>query len=74
VWQDPLAGAFSALLADRRRRRIVLRGQWTIGDAGRPFRRTCSEITPNSFRWECHVLEGGEDWRLVEEMQARRTA
>jgi hypothetical protein len=72
VWQDPLAGEFSVLLAYDESDRIVLEGQWTIGDAFRPFRWTFSDITPDSFHWECHILEDGEDWRLAEEMQARR--
>jgi hypothetical protein len=72
VWQDPLAGEFSVLLAREDGGRIVLEGRWTIADAFRPFRWTFSDVTADSFRWECHVLEDNDEWRLVEEMHARR--
>ena len=73
VWQGPLAGEFSVLLARADRDRIVLEGQWTIADDGREFRWAFSEITADSFRWQAHISEdGGKTWRLVEEIQARR--
>lgn len=72
VWQDPLAGEFSVLLAQPERDRIVLRGEWTLGGATRSFRWTFSEITSDTFHWECHSLEDGGEWRLAEEMQAKR--
>jgi hypothetical protein len=73
VWQDPLAGEFSVLLARAEGDRIVLDGQWTIGDRGPMFRWTFSDITANSFRWAANISEdGGKTWRLVEEMRARR--
>jgi len=74
VWQDPLAGEFSVLLANEESDRILLRGQWTIGDAVRPFRWTFSDVTPDSFRWECHILDEGANWRLTEKMEARRVS
>jgi hypothetical protein len=72
VWQDPLAGEFAVLLARPEGDRIVLEGQWTIGESFRPFRWTFSDITPDSFHWEDHVLDNGGTWRLIEEIQARR--
>jgi hypothetical protein len=73
VWQDPLAGEFSVLLARADGDRIVLDGQWTIADDGREFRWAFSDITADSFRWQAHISEdGGTSWRLVEEMQALR--
>jgi hypothetical protein len=80
VWQDPLAGEFSVLLARAEGDRIGLQGQWTIANAVRPFRWTFSDITPDSFRWECHILENeGSDpgrsiWRLAEEIRASRAS
>jgi hypothetical protein len=74
VWQDPLAGEFSVLLAEREGDRIVLRGQWTLGDATRSFRWTFSAITQEAFHWECHILEDGGEWRLAEEMWAKRVS
>jgi hypothetical protein len=73
VWQDPVAGEFSVLLASDEGDRIVLHGEWTIGDGKRPFRWTFSNITPESFRWECHIQEDAGTWRLVEQMDARRS-
>lgn len=73
VWQDPLAGEFSVLLARADGDRIVLDGQWTIADDGREFRWTFSDITADSFRWQAHISEDGRTtWRLVEEMRALR--
>jgi hypothetical protein len=72
VWQDPLAGEFSVLLARPEGDRILLEGQWTIGDAVRPFRWTFSDITPDSFHWECRIRQDGGRWGLAEEMKARR--
>ncbi len=73
VWQDPLAGEFSVLLAEPEGDGIVLRGQWTLGGDDRQFRWTFSAITQENFRWECHILEEGE-WRLAEEISARRVS
>jgi hypothetical protein len=73
VWQDPLAGEFSVLLARADGDRILLDGQWTIADDGREFRWAFSDITADSFRWQAHISEdGGTTWRLVEEMRALR--
>jgi hypothetical protein len=74
VWQDPLAGEFSVLFGQPEGDRIVLRGQWTLGDATRSFRWTFSAITEESFRWESHILEDGGEWRLREEMWAKRVS
>ena len=72
VWQDPLAGEFSVLLARAEGDRIVLEGQWTIGDPPQHFRWTFSDITADSFHWEGHLLDGGGRWQLAEAMHARR--
>jgi hypothetical protein len=74
VWQDPVAGEFSVLLAEPEDDRIVLRGQWMLEDATRSFRWTFSAITRESFHWECHVLEDGDEWRLAEDFWAKRIA
>lgn len=72
VWQAPRAGGFSVLFARAEGDRVALRGPWTIGGSRRPFRWTASEINSGPFRWESHILQGGEAWRLADEMQAKR--
>ena len=72
VWQDPLAGEFSVLLAQDEGDSIVLRGEWTLEGVTRSFRWTFSEITSETFHWGCHILEEGGEWRLAEEMRAKR--
>jgi hypothetical protein len=73
VWQDPLPGEFSVLLARPEGDRVVLEGQWTIGASGPRFRWTFSEVSDKRFRWECHVSrDDGTTWLLVEEMEATR--
>lgn len=74
VWQDPLAGEFSVLLAEPEENRIVLRGQWTLAAGAKAFRWTFSDITAGAFLWECHLSENGTDWRLAETIQARRSS
>jgi hypothetical protein len=75
VWQDPIAGEFSLLLARPEGDRIVLDGQWTIGRNGRRFRWEFSAITADSFVWEARVSgDDGETWRVAEHMDARRTS
>lgn len=76
VWQDPLAGEFAVLLAREEGDRIVLDGQWWVGQApgskGR-FRWTFSEIRPDSFHWEAHLsADDGATWQLRETIEARR--
>jgi hypothetical protein len=73
VWQDPMAGEFSVLLARPEDDRIVMDGQWTIAEGDLRFRWTFSEITAESFLWEAEISEdGGNTWRLKEEIRARR--
>jgi hypothetical protein len=72
VWQDPLAGEFSVLLAKPEGDRIVLHGEWTLGGATRAFRWTFSEIALDTFRWECHIQEDDGEWQLAEEIRAKR--
>ena len=76
VWQDPLAGEFSVLLARAEEDRIVLDGQWTIGQArdSKPrFRWTFSDLRPESFHWEAHLSrDEGATWQLRETIEARR--
>jgi hypothetical protein len=73
VWQDPVAGEFAVLLARAEGDRIVMEGQWNIGDNGRDFRWTFSEMTETSFLWRNEVSsDGGETWRTAEEFRARR--
>jgi hypothetical protein len=45
-----------------------------LEDATRSFRWTFSAITRESFHWECHVLEDGDEWRLAEDFWAKRIA
>jgi hypothetical protein len=73
VWAGPLDGEFSTLFARQAGDRIVLDGQWSIGGDGRCFRWSFSGITKDRFRWQGHSSQdGGQTWRLVEEMHARR--
>jgi hypothetical protein len=30
------------------------------------------EINSGPFRWECHIFQGWEAWRLADKMQAKR--
>jgi len=75
-WQDPVAGEFAALLGRGEGDRIVLDGQWTIGqarDSNARFRWTFSDITPETFHWEGHFSnDDGASWQLRESMEARR--
>jgi hypothetical protein len=76
VWQDPLAGEFAVLLAREEGDRIVLDGQWWVGQAGDSkgrFRWTFSQIRPASFHWEAHLsADEGATWQLRETIEARR--
>jgi len=74
VWQCPPDREFSTLFARAEGDRIVLDGQWTLQPLGeRRFRWIFSEITPQSFRWQCELSgDAGRTWRLAEEMFARR--
>jgi hypothetical protein len=40
----------------------------------RLVRWTFSAVTRESFHWEGHVLEDGDEWRLAEDFRARRIA
>lgn len=72
VWQDPRAGESSVLFACAEGDRVVLCGPWTIGGSRWPFRWTVWEINSSPFRCECHILQGGEAWRLADKLQAKR--
>lgn len=69
----PADREFSTLLGRQVDDRIVLDGQWTIGGDGHRFRWSFSEITADRFHWQGHSsTDGGQTWRLLEEMHARR--
>ena len=72
VWAGPVDGEFTTLLARQVGDRIVLDGQWSIGDAGRRVRWSFSDIATDRFLWQGHSSQDGQDWRLVQEMVARR--
>jgi hypothetical protein len=76
VWQDPIAGEFAVLLARADEDRIVLDGQWSIGqsrDSKGRFRWTFSELRPESFHWAAHLsADEGVTWQLRETIDARR--
>jgi hypothetical protein len=76
VWQDPLAGEFAVLLAREEEDRIVLDGQWSIGqtrDSKGRFRWTFSQLRPDGFHWEAHLSKDeGATWQLRETIEARR--
>lgn len=76
VWQDPLAGEFAVLLAREEEDRIVLDGQWSLGQARDPkgrFRWTFSDIRRDSFHWEAHLSKDeGATWQLRETIDAHR--
>jgi hypothetical protein len=73
VWAGPVDGEFSTLLARQVDDRIVLDGQWRIGGEGRRFRWSFCDITTDRFHWQGHSSpDGGQTWRLVEELHARR--
>jgi hypothetical protein len=75
VWAGPVDGEFSTLLARPDGDRIVLEGQWSIGGDGQRFRWSFSKITSDRFEWQAHLSsDGGQTWRLVEQMHARRRA
>jgi hypothetical protein len=65
---DHRTGLFACAEGDR----VALCGPWTIRGSRPPFRWTVSEINSGPFRWECHILQGREAWRLADEMQAKR--
>jgi hypothetical protein len=77
VWAGPVDGEFSTLFARPDGDRIVLEGQWSIGigTEDKRFRWSFSNITSDRFEWQAHLSsDGGQSWRLVEQMYARRRA
>ena len=76
VWVGPADREFSTLFARQVGDRIVLEGQWTVADggrAGRAFEWSFSDIAEDRFHWQGRISrDGGQTWRLVEEMHARR--
>ncbi len=70
VWLTPTQGAAMMFVGGAVGDEIVLEGKTTDG---RPLKWIFSEITPDSFRWHAeHSLDGGNTWKLREEMQIRR--
>jgi hypothetical protein len=73
-WMCPVDREFSTLLARPVKDRIVLDGQWSLGNAGRRWQWIFSDITKDSFRWECRAFHGAQvnESHLLEEMWAKR--
>ena len=73
-WMGPVDHEFSTLFARQVGDRIVLDGQWSIGQPGRRWQWIFSDIRRESFHWESRAYDDdvGGDGRLVEEMRARR--
>ncbi|MBI3287380.1 MAG: hypothetical protein HYZ68_04960 [Chloroflexi bacterium] len=73
VWAGPADGEFSTLVARQVGDQIFLEGTWSIAAEHRLWQWRFSEITETSFHWQGVVSDdGGQTWRLVEEMYARR--
>jgi hypothetical protein len=73
AYAGPVDREFATLLARQVDDRIVLEGQWSLGGDGRRFRWSFSDIANDRFHWQDHhSSDGGQTWRLVEEMHARR--
>ncbi|MGH2871311.1 MAG: hypothetical protein ACRDL5_02500 [Solirubrobacteraceae bacterium] len=71
-WMQPADGEFVHLIGRETNGQIVQIG--TGPDPSRQERWTFSEITANSFVWQGEVSrDGGQTWRLMQEMQATRT-
>jgi len=69
TWWNPTHGTRIDLVGVRQGDDIVQEGQ--RGD--RPIRWVFSQIRPQSFVWQGHVLElDGETWRLEVDIRARR--
>jgi hypothetical protein len=72
-WMSPLDREFSTLLARAEGDRIVLDGQWTLGQPDREWQWIFFDIATDSFRWKCQFHNGERgSVRVVEEMWARR--
>jgi hypothetical protein len=70
TWSGPVGGARRTFIARRSGDEIVLEGRT---DDGLPLRWVFSEIEPDSFRWRSISSgDGGETWRMCEEMRVRR--
>jgi hypothetical protein len=72
-WMSPVDREFSTLFARHTGDRIVLDGQWSLGQTGRRWQWIFSDISRDSFHWECRTYDDGDPkGRVVEEMYARR--
>jgi hypothetical protein len=70
-WMQPATGEFFELTGRAEGDRIVQIGHSPGSSAIECW--TFSEITPESFLWQGEIsADGGESWRLVQEMRARR--
>lgn len=76
AWAGPADREFSTLLARQDGDQVALDGQWSLGgNDGRRFRWSFSDLATDRFRWQGHhSSDGGQTWRVVEEMQAKRTS
>jgi hypothetical protein len=69
TWWNPTSGARIDLEGTRQGDDIVQVGQ----RQGRPIRWTFTDIRPNSFLWQGHILElDGKTWCMEVEIRARR--
>jgi hypothetical protein len=70
TWHGPSFGNHRIFMAGLRGDEIVLEGETPEGN---PLHWTFSDIQPDSFRWRDEVSEdGGNTWRLQEEMDVKR--
>lgn len=71
LWVAPDRNLLRRFVARRDGDEIVLA---TTKDDGNPEHWIFSEITPTTFRWRAEESsDGGQSWRLVEEMRIRRS-
>jgi len=69
VWTDPVSQLRIELVGRSQGDEIVQIGTRD----GRPIRWTFSEIQPESFKWQGHILNfDGESWQLEVDIQFRR--
>jgi hypothetical protein len=72
-WMGPRDREFSTLLGRSEGDRIVLEGQWALGQPAKTWRWIFFGITPETFRWECRSFDDGADeGSVVQEIRARR--